>query len=39
MDSIKLIGKLEDACIERYLDEINFKLDDNTSMIYIYAML
>ena len=31
MDSIKLIGKLEDACIERYLDVINFKLDDNTS--------
>ena len=31
MDSIKLIGKLEDTCIERYLDEINFKLDDNTS--------
>ena len=31
MNSINLISKLEDICIERYLDEINFKLDDDTS--------
>ena len=31
MSSISLIGKLEDICIERYLDEINFKLDDDSS--------
>ena len=27
MSSVSLIGKLEDVCLERYLDEINFKLD------------
>ena len=31
MNSIKLIGKLEDVCLERYLDEMNFKLDDDNS--------
>ena len=31
MNSISLIGKLEDVCLERYLDEMNFKLDDDTS--------
>ncbi len=31
MSSISLIGKLEDVCLERYLDEINFKLDDDSS--------
>ena len=31
MSSINLIGKLEDICIEKYLDEINFKLDDEAS--------
>lgn len=31
MSSVGLIGKLEDVCLERYLDEINFKLDDDSS--------
>ena len=31
MSSVSLIGKLEDVCLERYLDEINFKLDDDSS--------
>lgn len=31
MSIVSLMGKLEDVCIERYLDEVNFKLDDDDS--------